>query len=143
MDFFDTLVRYETDLWNTLDRRLASADQVSVATMQALRIVHGQPAARVNDLSAALAITVGAASKLVDRLERNGLAVRSPHPTDRRSSVIALTPTGRSALAAAIPVADAVLLECLAEEDVAVLTTAIRRLQQGLERRVSSSVTTA
>ena len=83
--------------------------------MQALRIVHRQPAARVNDLSAALAITVGAASKLVDRLERNGLAVRSPHPTDRRSSVIALTPTGRSALAAAIPVADAVLLECLAE----------------------------
>ena len=80
MDFFDTLARYETDLWNTVDRRLASAGQISVATMQALRIVHRQPAALVNDLSAALAITVGAASKLVHRLERNGLAVRSPHP---------------------------------------------------------------
>ena len=32
---------------------------------------------------------------MVDRLERNGLVVRQPHPTDRRSFVITLTEHGR------------------------------------------------
>jgi DNA-binding MarR family transcriptional regulator len=43
-----------------------------------------------------LSITVGGASKTVDRLERHALVVRRPHPSDRRSSVIALTRAGTS-----------------------------------------------
>ena len=51
-------------------------------------------AARVQELRTELGITVGAASKLVDRLERDGLVVRTAHPHDRRSSLVTLTAPG-------------------------------------------------
>jgi DNA-binding MarR family transcriptional regulator len=56
-----------------------------------------------------LQITVGAASKLVDRLERAGLAVRSAHPSDRRSMLIALTEAGQLCYAQAAAAAQAEL----------------------------------
>ena len=96
MDFFDALVRYETDLWNHLDRCLAEAGQVSLATLEGLRVIaRHNGSARVMELQDELRITVGAASKHVDRLERDGLAMRHPNPDDRRSSLLALTEEGR------------------------------------------------
>lgn len=98
MDFFDALVRYETDLWNTAERELQRETGMGLGSLQALRaIARHTPAARVNELSRDLGITIGAASKFVDRLERDGLAARSPHPDDRRSSLITLTQTGERA----------------------------------------------
>ena len=95
MDFFDALVRYETYLWNHLDDRLVAAGGVSLANLTALRVVRRHAgSARVQELRTQLGITVGAASKLVDRLERDGLVVRTANPHDRRSSLIALTPAG-------------------------------------------------
>ena len=99
MKFFDALVRYEIALWNAVDRELARQHQISLGQLHALRVVDrydGQ--ARVQDLSDDIGITVGAASKLVDRLERGGLAVRIPNPVDRRSSLISLTVPGRQVL---------------------------------------------
>lgn len=98
MDFFDILVRYEIRLWNHLDRRLADEGAVSLARWQALRAVRFRgDAGRVQEISADLSITVGAASKLVDRLERDGLVERRPHPSDRRSMLLSLTGEGRTA----------------------------------------------
>jgi len=56
---------------------------------------------RVHDIARALSITVGGASKTVDRLERDGLVLRRPHASDRRSSVITLTRTGATTHASA------------------------------------------
>jgi DNA-binding MarR family transcriptional regulator len=96
MDFFDALIRYETDLWNHMDARLRHGGATSLAVLEALRVIGRHPeSARVADLQGELRITVGAASKLVDRLERDGLARRRPNPNDRRSSVLDLTETGR------------------------------------------------
>ena len=96
MEFFDALVRYEVVLWDTVDAELRSRGEVSLATLHALRVLdrHGG-GARVQDLSDDIGITVGAASKFVDRLERDGLAVRRPNPANRRSSLLALTAAGR------------------------------------------------
>jgi DNA-binding MarR family transcriptional regulator len=41
-------------------------------------------------------------TSLVDKLEAQGLIVRTPHPTDRRSTIAEITPTGRSLLLVAI-----------------------------------------
>jgi hypothetical protein len=41
-------------------------------------------------------------TSLVDRLEAQGLIKRTPHPTDRRSTVAQITPTGRSLVQKAI-----------------------------------------
>ena len=71
--FFDTLVRLEIELWNEIDARLHDADGVTLARYQALRAVHEHDGrARVHEVAEDLGITVGAASKLVDRLERDG-----------------------------------------------------------------------
>jgi DNA-binding MarR family transcriptional regulator len=53
-----------------------------------------------------LHITVGAASKVVDRVEAAGHCVRLPNPDDRRSSLIELTPSGTECLTAATAVFD-------------------------------------
>lgn len=114
MDFFDVLVRYETDLWNHLDDRLRGADQVSLATLTGLRAVRRHPGAcRVQEVRNELGITVGAASKLVDRLERDGLVVRTAHPKDRRSSLVTLTRTGERAHDDGVAVLDRALADHL------------------------------
>jgi DNA-binding MarR family transcriptional regulator len=116
MDFFDTLVRYETDLWNHLDDRLLAAGETSLATLDTLRVIARHPGtARVAELQDELRITVGAASKAADRLERDGLAQRRPNPADRRSSVLELTATGRRALEGGVTVLERELRAHLAD----------------------------
>lgn len=98
MDFFELLVRYETALWNHVDAHVRARTTHSLSTLWALRVVHRHPGTcRVHEVRHDLGITVGAASKLVDRLERDGLVARAPNPADGRSSVITLTTAGRSA----------------------------------------------
>jgi DNA-binding MarR family transcriptional regulator len=52
----------------------------------------------VLDVSRALSITVGGASKVVDRVETSGWCRRSPHPLDGRSNVLGLTRAGQQVL---------------------------------------------
>jgi DNA-binding MarR family transcriptional regulator len=91
---FADLVRLEIELWNAVEARLRAELSVGLAAAQTLAVVASVPDCRVNDIVRGLSITVGGASKTVDRLERTGLVARRPHPTDRRSSVIALTRAG-------------------------------------------------
>src|SRR5687768_14900360 len=92
MELFTTLVRYEVALWSAVDDALRGAGEVGAGTLLALEVVHrfgGE--ARVHDVSAGIGITVGAASKTVDRLERDGLVRRIANPADRRSSLLQFT----------------------------------------------------
>ncbi|QTE28093.1 MarR family winged helix-turn-helix transcriptional regulator [Pengzhenrongella sicca] len=126
MDLFDVLVRYETYLWNHLDLALRDVGSTSLATLSALRVVrrHGGQC-RVQEIRIDLGITVGAASKVVDRLERDGLATRSAHPHDRRSSLVALTPAGDVAHDAGVAVLEATLAVQLADEPAVAATTVV------------------
>ena len=133
MEFFDILVRYEVALWNAVDRELSRQGQISLAQQHALGVVDrhaGQ--ARVQDLSDDIGITVGAASKLVDRLERDGLALRSPNPANRRSSLITLTAAGHKALMSASQVRAQVIARAVGSEDIVTVTAALHRLQTRL-----------
>ncbi|WP_438453033.1 MarR family winged helix-turn-helix transcriptional regulator [Streptomyces asiaticus] len=103
---FDDLVRFETELWSSLDATLVKECGVTLGAFNALLIVSETPACRVNDLAAALSITVGGASQAVDRFEARGLLVRVPNPANRRSSLLELTAAGRTALASASDVFD-------------------------------------
>lgn len=97
--FFDALVRCETEFWNRADASARRAGTPSLGSLSAMRIVHRHGGTgRVQEIADELVITVGAASKIVDRLVRDGLAVRLPHPVDRRSSLLELTEAGTSAL---------------------------------------------
>jgi len=98
---FDDLVGLEIAVWDAVDARLRRDCGLSLGQFMPMRVVAGTPGCRVLDVSMQLQITVGAASKVVDRVEAAGHCVRRPNPGDRRSSLIALTPAGAAALAAA------------------------------------------
>lgn len=133
MDFFDTLIRYETNLWNHVDNRLKGAGAPSLAVLSALRVLKRYaPFSRVQELRHELGITVGAASKLADRLEKEGLVQRQPHPSDRRSSLVALTPAGEQAHVLGARVLQDALDEHLAGEDISALASVLRHLDERL-----------
>jgi DNA-binding MarR family transcriptional regulator len=108
-EVFDDLVRLETLLWNRVDSRVRAEVGVGLGSVDVLGVVATTPDCRVNDVAAALAITVGGASQAVDRLVARELSTRRPHPVDRRSSVVELTPLGHEQLSTAQSVIDAEL----------------------------------
>ena len=69
-------------------------------------VIDATPLCRVHDIARAVAITVGGASQAVDRLESAGLCARRANPSDRRSSIVELTPQGKELLRTAAPVFD-------------------------------------
>ena len=48
----------------------------------------------MSDLSDRLGVTPRNITKLVDGLESEGLVIRSPHPDDRRATIVTLTAAG-------------------------------------------------
>ncbi|MER7502052.1 MarR family winged helix-turn-helix transcriptional regulator [Nonomuraea pusilla] len=92
--FFADLVRCETRLYNALNDRLRERHGIVTSQFEVLRYLRDHPGSRVADLAAEFAIGIGATSKGVDRLEKQGWAVRQPNPSDRRSSLLALTDDG-------------------------------------------------
>jgi DNA-binding MarR family transcriptional regulator len=98
---FDDLVRFETVLWGTIDARLRRDHDFTLGGLNVLMVVDATEQCRVYDIAQALAITVGGTSQGVDRLEKAGLCARRPNPEDRRSSIVELTPAGRTILEAA------------------------------------------
>ncbi len=96
---FTDLVRLEIELWDAVDARLKRAADLPLGRFLAMRVIAGTASCRVFDIAGELSITVGATSKVVDRIEAAGHCARRPNPGDRRSSFIELTPAGRSVLA--------------------------------------------
>lgn len=92
---FDDLVRVEILLWDAVDRRLRDELGLPLGRAEVLRVVAATEACRIADVVTTVGITVGAASKLVDRLEAAGLCARRPNPDDRRSSLLVVTDAGR------------------------------------------------
>lgn len=99
VEVFDTIVHLETVLWNSVDAALTAALGLSLGRLHILRVIDRTPDCRVQDVVQQLAITVGGASKAVDRVETAGLCRRRSNPEDRRSSVLELTPAGERSMA--------------------------------------------
>jgi MarR family transcriptional regulator, organic hydroperoxide resistance regulator len=103
---FSDLVRLEIELWDAVDRRLRGAFDLSMGGFDVMQVIARTPSCRVYEVARELSITVGGASKAVDRIEASGLCVRRSNPDDRRSSIIELTRSGASLLADATTVVD-------------------------------------
>lgn len=97
------LIGVEIELWDRVDAQLRQTHNLSLAFFESLYFIAGAPEGtlRIGDLARALRITVGATSKLVDRIEASGLIRRESDIDDRRASRVALTDVGRHALDAA------------------------------------------
>ena len=75
--------RYRQVMSNYVGLGVTEAQAVSYLT------VHGDQGQ--NELAAGLGLSSGASTALVDRLERQGIAERYPHPSDRRRTLVRLT----------------------------------------------------
>jgi DNA-binding MarR family transcriptional regulator len=95
---FDDLVRLETELWIAVERRLRDEHDFALTWFEATRVVARCEPATVSDIMRELIITIGGASKLVDRIEAAGYVSRSANPVDGRSSLIHVTASGKRLL---------------------------------------------
>jgi MarR family transcriptional regulator, organic hydroperoxide resistance regulator len=98
---FRDLVRLETDLWNRVDARVHREHGLPLAWLEVMQVVSTTPGCRVLNVADALFITVGGASKVVDKVQAGGWCRRLPNPSDGRSSLIELTESGEGLLKAA------------------------------------------
>jgi DNA-binding MarR family transcriptional regulator len=112
---FELLVRVQVDLFDGVDERLRRELDLMMISLLPMRIVAAHPSCRVQEVADELGISVGGASKSVDRLERRGWCRRLSNPTDRRSSVLELTAEGHRLLAAANTVLDDEMRRRIAE----------------------------
>jgi DNA-binding MarR family transcriptional regulator len=128
------LIRLEIMLWDRVDAALKQQHDLPLSAFETMYMIDRAPGAalRVGDLAQQLRVTSGAASKLADRIERNGWIRREADPGDRRVSRLVLTDAGRGLLAAAVrtyadDLADA-LDPVLGDDDQQHLHDLVRRL---------------
>lgn len=100
IQWLSDLIRLEVSLWNHINARLQEKHALSLAFFEVLYAI-GQTedgSLRVGDIARALSITVGAASKLADRVAAAGLIRRELDSEDRRASRLVLTEVGHREL---------------------------------------------
>ena len=90
--------------WQRVTHHLLAAvdDELSdlglpAAETNVLACFAGEPARSVRELVAATGQRPSTLTGVLDRLERRELIERAPHPDDRRSVLVHLTPAGRTA----------------------------------------------
>jgi DNA-binding MarR family transcriptional regulator len=101
---FRNLIGFETELWNAIDASLRAKHELPLTWFDVLHLLARRGGCRVQDMADEFAITVGGASKVVDRIEAAGYCARRTNPGDRRSSIVEMTPAGRQVLERAMKV---------------------------------------
>ncbi len=95
VELYEKLSSWEQDV--------VKSSGLSTAQMHTIEIVghgaHGGGALRMKELAKKMGVTTGSLTVMVDRLEQQGLLQRTPHETDRRSYLIALTDKGQDLFA--------------------------------------------
>lgn len=133
---FRGVVRLETELWNRVDAAVQSGHGVPLTWLEILQTIDAKPGCRVLDITRTLAITVGGASKIVDRVERAGLCHRVPNPADARSNTIGLTDAGARLLAEATTTFERTLGDLIGSaapaSELERLTASVQRLRHHL-----------
>ena len=92
---FTALINTEMGTWNAVESALSEAgNALTLGRFLVLRTVRDTPACRIQEVAASQGITLGAASRLVDRLHRDGLVHRTPCEHDRRATILTVTEQG-------------------------------------------------
>ena len=92
---FTALINTEMGAWNAVESALSEAgNALTLGRFLVLLTVRDTPACRIQEVAASQGITLGAASRLVDRLHRDGLVHRTPCEHDRRATILTVTEQG-------------------------------------------------
>lgn len=105
---FAALVDTEVRAWNAIETALSAAgNALTLGRFLVLRTVRDTPACRIQEVAVSQGITLGAASRLVERLHRDGLLHRVPCEHDRRATILTVTEAGLAHLEAAAQIVKA------------------------------------
>lgn len=107
------------------------AQGASLAQLKLLMLIERCGGMRSTDIADALGQAPRTVTEAVDGLERDGLVVRNPDPSDRRAKRINLTDEGRAVIREVEPHRDvfaAQFLECLSDQDVEKFLSILRTL---------------
>lgn len=110
-------------------RRVTELTGLPFGRVRALWRLGAAPLA-LNELARALDIDAPAATVTVNVLEKHGLVTRTPHPTNGRVKVVALTPAGRAMLAKVNALAERAptSFAALSAGELAALERAVRQM---------------
>ncbi len=132
---FGHLLEGSQQLLVLLEADLKASSSMSMSEVEVLMRHANAPQhqARPSDLADQCVMTSGGTTRLLDRLESQGLIQREPHPTDRRGSVVSLTDDGADRLAALLPShfdsLDRLFWSVLSDEEIRVLGGIMRKVR--------------
>ncbi|SDG85245.1 DNA-binding transcriptional regulator, MarR family [Vibrio xiamenensis] len=119
-----------------LDQHLMPEDITSTQAKVLFQIYHFR-FDRPSQIGKSLNVDNSAITRMLDRLEKKGLLLRVPDPSDRRSIVIQLTESGVDVVKRSLPLARSAideLTQALSEEE-------IEQLRHCLKKIVTSAIT--
>jgi len=125
-------------LINQIERELAEAGVVPLSWYDVLFALYEAPGQRLrmNELASAIVLSRSGLTRLVDRLETEGLLARERSVSDRRGAFAVLTEKGLAAMRRAWPVyakgIDEHFARYLSDDEVQVVTEVFQRTLQTL-----------
>jgi DNA-binding MarR family transcriptional regulator len=132
------LVEAHAGLTTTLERRLEAESGLSAQWFEVLLRLARSPdhRLRMSDLASQVTLTPSGLTRVVDRLEAEGLVKRESCPSDRRGSNAVLTPKGLKRLESAVPKhldhLDELIVKILTDKERAALEGALRKMRDAL-----------
>lgn len=135
IEAYGMLIEAHNELHNALQRNLDVHAGVPVAWLSVLIRLARSPGEqlRMTVLARDMTMSTSGLTRLVDRMEADGIVERQACPEDRRGLLAVLTDKGRAVLAAAVPchVADLeqLLGDALDDRGLAQLTDLLRRVR--------------
>jgi DNA-binding MarR family transcriptional regulator len=107
------MLRLHSRVFRALDAALVAAHRIAVREFDVLITLANAPdrRLRMTDLAGQVMLSPSGLSRLVDRLERDGLVARAPDPTDARGARTTLTDAGQVRLDEARATHNAVIRE--------------------------------
>ncbi len=130
-------LRAHVELTERMDRRLREAHGVSLREYEVLLALHEAPGRRLRrvDLAARILLTQSGVTRMLEKLERDGLVAKAAGAEDRRVSYAVLTERGRRRFAVAAQThradIDALFTARLTREDLRALDRALAKLPGG------------
>ena len=130
------LVRATDEFLTELQRRRSPLAPLSASAFQALAVIEGAGEPSPSHVIAdRMLVTTASMTSLLDTLERRGLAVRLPHPSDRRKILVDVTDEGRRIVDHMLPIVHATATEAfsvLTEKERQVLIELLTKVRRQL-----------
>lgn len=116
----------------------AAGIDITIDQWLVLKTIHESPDVTLQQVGVAVFKDFASVTRIVQLLERKGLLLRTPHPTDGRRSELVLTPEGESVIRTVEPIVQAnrrQALEGVDAEQVARLRAVLKRILENCDAR--------